>query len=87
IKNIFSSNNIKGSFFLVSLLEIIDYIINNLNTKDIISFTTIKPKILDIALKYSLDIIPKSSSLIATTRKLTTRVVPSSSTLITGIPI
>ncbi|KAF1911996.1 hypothetical protein BDU57DRAFT_460031, partial [Ampelomyces quisqualis] len=61
IKTIFKNNNVKGLFFLVLLPNTIDYIINNLSTKNIISFINIKPKILNFSLKYSLNIIENLS--------------------------
>ncbi|KAF2090765.1 hypothetical protein K490DRAFT_34431 [Saccharata proteae CBS 121410] len=58
---VFNSDDIKGSFFLISLPDTIDYIINNLSTKDITSFLAIEPKMLDLALKYSLNTCDYSS--------------------------
>ncbi|KAF1912757.1 hypothetical protein BDU57DRAFT_456691, partial [Ampelomyces quisqualis] len=61
IKVVFKLDNVKGLFFLVLLPNTIDYIINNLSTKKVIFFTNIKPKILNLSLKYSLNIIDTSS--------------------------
>ena len=47
----------KGLFFLTTLLDIIDYIINNIGTRGLTTFTEIKPKILDISKKYLIDTI------------------------------
>ncbi|KAF1915930.1 hypothetical protein BDU57DRAFT_447437, partial [Ampelomyces quisqualis] len=57
IKVVFKLDNVKSLFFLVLLPNTIDYIINNLSTKEVISFINIKPKILNLGLKYSLNII------------------------------
>ncbi|KAF2125606.1 hypothetical protein P153DRAFT_299402, partial [Dothidotthia symphoricarpi CBS 119687] len=53
---IFKSNKVKGSFFLITLLDTINYIINNLLTRNITLFTKIKLKILNLAKKYSINI-------------------------------
>ncbi|KAF1915195.1 hypothetical protein BDU57DRAFT_451120, partial [Ampelomyces quisqualis] len=55
IKVVFKLDNIKGLFFLVLLPNTIDYIINNLSTKKVIFFINVKPKILNLGLKYSLN--------------------------------
>lgn len=56
-KTVFESDEVKRSFFLVSLPGTIDHIIDNLSTKDITSFTQIEPKMLDIAKKHSIDTV------------------------------
>ena len=56
IRPVFGLDTVKGSFFLISLPKTIDYIINNLSTKDLILFTNIEPKMLDIGLCYSIDL-------------------------------
>ena len=47
----------KGLFFLTTLLDIIDYIINNIGTRGLTTFTEIKLKILDISKKYLINTI------------------------------
>jgi hypothetical protein len=56
IRPIFKSNNVKGSFFLVTLLDTMDNIINNLSTRNILLFRDIKLKILNITKKYTINI-------------------------------
>ena len=59
---IFESDDVKGSFFLTTLPESMDTIIDNLNTRDITSFAAIEPKMLDISEKHSLDQIDSTSA-------------------------
>ena len=47
----------KGLFFLTTLLDIIDYIINNIGTRGLTTFTEIKLKILDISKKHLIDTV------------------------------
>ena len=56
IKSIFKLDNIKGSFFLITLPNTIDYIINNLSTYNLILFIDIKLKLFNLAKKHILDV-------------------------------
>ena len=51
----FESDEVKGSFFLSTLPDTMDTIIDNLSTRNLTAFKDIKPKILDIADRHSLD--------------------------------
>jgi hypothetical protein len=53
---VFSSNKVKGLFFLTTLLDTIDYIVDNLSTRDLTSFAAIKPKLLNLAEKHTLNV-------------------------------
>jgi transposase InsO family protein len=55
MKPIFESQEVKGSFFLATLPDTMDNIIDNLNMKDITKFTEIEPKMLDLAARHSLE--------------------------------
>lgn len=46
---VFSTEDVKGSFFLSSLPDSMDNIVDNLSTQNITRFTDIRPKMLDIA--------------------------------------
>ncbi|KAF2714524.1 hypothetical protein K504DRAFT_365896, partial [Pleomassaria siparia CBS 279.74] len=61
IRPMFLSDNIKGLFFLTTLLDTIDYVINNLSIKDITSFINIKPKILNILEKHLINLVNSSA--------------------------
>ncbi|KAF2703866.1 hypothetical protein K504DRAFT_391117, partial [Pleomassaria siparia CBS 279.74] len=65
---IFKLDNIKGLFFLTTLPNTIDNIINNLSIRNITLFTSIKLKILNILEKHSLDTV----NLLAYAARLTT---------------
>ena len=69
----FNSNKVKGSFFLATLPETIDNIIDNLSTRNITAFQNIKPKILDISEKYSLDNVDSTAY---TARQTAARAAP-----------
>ena len=69
MKPIFESDEVKGSFFLTTLPDTMDNLIDNLATRGITTFVDIEPKILDIAEKHSLDTVD-SSAYYTTTRKL-----------------
>ncbi|KAF2128087.1 hypothetical protein P153DRAFT_294430, partial [Dothidotthia symphoricarpi CBS 119687] len=56
IKPIFKLDKVKRFFFLIILLDIIDYIINNLLTYNVTFFIDIKLKMLNLAKKYSINI-------------------------------
>ena len=62
----FTSNNIKGLFFLATLLDTLNNIIDNLSTKGVTAFKDIELKILNIYDKYTLDSTNISSSIYAT---------------------
>lgn len=51
----FKLDKVKGSFFLSTLPNTIDTIINNLSTRNLTAFKDIEPKILNIADRHSLD--------------------------------
>jgi hypothetical protein len=51
--SMFKSDQVKGSFFLTMLLDMMDNIINNLSTCGIMTFSDIEPKMLDIAEKHA----------------------------------
>jgi hypothetical protein len=51
----FKLDKIKGFFFLSTLPNTIDTIINNLSTRNLTAFKNIKPKILNIANQHSLN--------------------------------
>ncbi|KAF2241467.1 hypothetical protein BU26DRAFT_178542 [Trematosphaeria pertusa] len=55
MKPIFESDDVKGSFFLSTLPDTLDHVIDNFSTRDITRFSAMEPKILDIADKYTLD--------------------------------
>lgn len=55
MKHIFDSDNVKGSFFLATLPDTIDNVIDNLSTRDVTAFQDIEPKILNISEKHTLD--------------------------------
>ena len=61
MRPLFESNEVKGSFFLVSLPDTMDHIIDNLSTWNITSFAAIEPKMLNIADKHSIDSIDSSA--------------------------
>ena len=61
MKPIFESDEIKGSFFLTTLPDTMDNLVDNLATRGITTFVDIEPKILDIAEKYSLDSVDSSA--------------------------
>ena len=58
---VFTLDKVKGLFFLTTLPNTIDTIINNLSTYNLTSFSNIKPKILNILEKYSLNTINSSA--------------------------
>jgi transposase InsO family protein len=51
----FESDEVKGSFFLSTLPDTMDTIIDNLSTRNLTAFKDIEPKILDIADRHSLN--------------------------------
>lgn len=53
MKILFDSEDIKGIFFLTTLLEAMNNIINNLSSRDITRFTNIETKILDLANRHN----------------------------------
>jgi hypothetical protein len=57
MKQIFKLDKVKGLFFLTTLLDIIDHIINNIGTRGLTTFTKIELKMLNISKKHSLDIV------------------------------
>ncbi|KAF2690362.1 hypothetical protein K458DRAFT_439359 [Lentithecium fluviatile CBS 122367] len=56
MKPMFDSDDVKGSFFLATLPDTMDNVIDNLSTRAITAFKDIEPKILDISEKHSLDV-------------------------------
>jgi hypothetical protein len=57
MKQIFKLDEVKGSFFLTTLLDTMDHIINNIGTRGLTTFTKIELKMLDISKKHSLDTV------------------------------
>ncbi|KAH3957096.1 hypothetical protein HBH51_231200 [Parastagonospora nodorum] len=55
MKAMFESDEVKGSFFLATLPDTMDHVIDNLSSRDVTKFVDIEPKILDISDKHSLD--------------------------------
>lgn len=55
MKSMFNSDEVKGSFFLTTLPESMDHIVDNLSTQNLTSFSDIEPKMLDIATRSQLD--------------------------------
>jgi hypothetical protein len=55
--NIFESDEVKGSFFLTTLPDAMYNVVDNLSTQKDLTFTTIEPKMLDLANRHSLDSI------------------------------
>ena len=49
MRPIFESDDVKGSFFLTTLPDTMDHVVDNLGTRDITKFSQIEPKMLDIA--------------------------------------
>lgn len=49
MKSMFKSNDVKGSFFLTTLPDSMDHIVDNLSSRNVSRFSEIKPKMLDIA--------------------------------------
>lgn len=62
MRTMFQSDEVKGSFFLATLPETMDNVIDNLSTRNITAFQDIEPKILDISEKFSLDVADASTS-------------------------
>ncbi|OAG06549.1 uncharacterized protein CC84DRAFT_1217753 [Paraphaeosphaeria sporulosa] len=55
MRAMFNDDNVKGSFFLATLPDTMDNVIDNLATRQLTAFQDIEPKILDISEKHSLD--------------------------------
>lgn len=55
MRPIFESDEVKGSFFLTTLPDTMDNLIDNLATRGVTTFVDIEPKILDVAEKHSLN--------------------------------
>ncbi len=53
LKNTFNSDKIKKYFFLTILLKNMENIINNIINKNIITYPSIKVKMLDLIKKYN----------------------------------
>ena len=56
IKPIFASDEVKGSFFLATLPDTMDHIVDNLSTWQITTFQDIEPKIMDLAEKHTIEV-------------------------------
>ena len=69
MRPIFESDEVKGSFFLTTLPDTMDNIIDNLSTREILTFNAIEPKMLDIAENHSLNTEIDSAAYYTTTRK------------------
>jgi hypothetical protein len=68
MKQIFESDEVKGSFFLTTLPDTMDHIIDNIGTRGLTTFTEIEPKMLDISEKHSLDTVDSSAYYTSTRR-------------------
>lgn len=53
LATVFASDSIKGSFFLSTLPESMDTIVDNLSTRGVNKFAEIEPKMLDIAFRHN----------------------------------
>lgn len=62
MRPVFQSDDVKGSFFLATLPDTMDNVIDNLSTRNITAFADIEPKILDISEKHSLDSVDSSTA-------------------------
>ncbi|KAH5051059.1 hypothetical protein HBI81_244100 [Parastagonospora nodorum] len=62
MKSMFESDEIKGSFFLATLPDTMDHVIDDLSSRDITRFVNIEPKILDISEKHSIDSADSSTA-------------------------
>lgn len=62
MRAMFDSDQVKGSFFLATLPETMDNVIDNLSTRNVTAFQDIEPKILDISEKHSLDVVDSSAA-------------------------
>jgi hypothetical protein len=52
---LFESDDVKGSFFLSTLPNTLDHVIDSFATRDVTKFSEMEPKILDIAEKYTIN--------------------------------
>ena len=68
MRAIFESDEVKGSFFLTTLPDTMDHIIDNLSTRNVTTFTQIEPKMLDISEKHTIDTVD-SNAYYTNTRK------------------
>jgi hypothetical protein len=62
MRPVFASDEVKGSFFLATLPDTMDNVIDNLSTRNLTAFQDIEPKILDISEKHSLDSVDTSTA-------------------------
>ena len=51
LKNLFISEEVKGYFFLTTLPDVIENIVDNLLSKDIVKYLSIESKMLDLTEK------------------------------------
>lgn len=61
MKPLFESDEVKGSFFLTTLPDTMDYIIDNFNTRDVTSFSQIQPRIMDMADQHNLKAVESTA--------------------------
>lgn len=61
MRTMFTDDNVKGSFFLATLPDTMDHIIDNLSTQQLTAFKDIEPKILDVSEKHSLDTVDSTA--------------------------
>ncbi|KAH8722569.1 hypothetical protein GQ44DRAFT_729447 [Phaeosphaeriaceae sp. PMI808] len=59
---LFSSDDVKGAFFLSTLPDTLDHVIDTFSTLEISAYSKMEPKILDIAEKFSLNVSKGSSN-------------------------
>lgn len=55
MKSMFDSDEVKGSFFLTTLPEQMDHVVDNLSTQNLTKYSDIEPKMLDIATRSQLE--------------------------------
>lgn len=55
MKPMFDSDEVKGSFFLMTLPESMDHVVDNLSTQNLTAYRDIEPKMLDIATRAQIE--------------------------------
>ena len=73
LADVFNNDDVKGTFFLTILPKTMDYVVDNLSTSGITSFSAMQPKFLDIAEKHNLGEPDSSAYYTATNRNKTGR--------------
>jgi hypothetical protein len=67
---VFNYDEVKGSFFLTTLPDTMDHIVDNLSARDLTSFTAIEPKLFDLAEKHTLDVDSSAKTAIGAGKKV-----------------